>query len=136
MATCAEGRSQSTIDLCLVTTGLIDKVIGSGVDKSLDYDSDYLPTSIVRDLTVQRLEKKSWRDWRRMDEKAYTKALRQSLLPLQRPSTKTALDTYTGEVAAAIQNAINKAVPETYPSSYAREGWTEECATVLAKQSN
>jgi len=128
-----EGRAQSTIDLCLVTTGLINKVVKSEADRNLDHDSDHLPISTTLDLAVQRLEKTPRKNWKRLDEKLYTKTLRHSLPPLQRPLTKTALDTYTSEVASAIQNAISKAVPNTLPSSHARAGWTEECRTVLAE---
>ncbi|KAI0570491.1 RNase-H domain containing protein [Pyrenophora tritici-repentis] len=128
-----EGRSQSTIDLCLVTTGLIDKVIKSEVDRGLDHNSDHLPISTTLDLTVQQLKKEPRKDWKRLDEKEYTKALRHALPPLRRPLTKAALDAYTGEVTAAIQNAIHKAVPETQPSTYTREGWTEECRAILAE---
>jgi exonuclease III len=128
-----EGRAQSTIDLCLVTTGLIDRVIKSEVDRDMDHDSDHLPISTILDLAVQRLEKRLRKNWKRLDEKLYTKTLRHSLPPLRRPLTKTALDTYTSEVTSAIQNAISKAVPDTLPSSHARAGWTEECRTVLAE---
>lgn len=128
-----EGQAQSTIDLCLVTTGLIDRVIKSEVDRNLDHDSDHLPISTTLDLAVQRLEKTPRKNWKRLDEKLYTKTLRHSLPPLRRPLTKTALNTYTSEVTSAIQNAISKAVPNTLPSSHARAGWTEECRTVLAE---
>ena len=53
-----EGRLQSTIDLCLVTTGLVDRVIKSEVDRSLDYDSDHLPITTALDVRVQRLKEK------------------------------------------------------------------------------
>jgi hypothetical protein len=132
-ATFEESRTKSAIDLCYVTTGLIDRVIKSEVDRNLDHDSDHLPISTALDLTVQRLEKKPWKAWKRLDEKTCIKALRQSLPSLRRPLTKTALDTYTSEVVTATQDAISKAVSETYPSCYSREGWTEECATVLAE---
>ncbi|KAH7563672.1 hypothetical protein BM1_00719 [Bipolaris maydis] len=128
-----EGHSQSTIDLCLVTTGLIDKVIKSEVDRNLDHDSDHLPISTTLDLTVQQLKKEPRKDWKRLDEKEYTKALRHALPPLRRPLTKAALNAYTGEVTAAIQNAIHKAVPETQPSTYTREGWTKECRAILTE---
>jgi hypothetical protein len=36
-------------------------------------------------------------------------------------------------VTAAIQSAIDKAVPEVHLSSYTREGWTEDCTAVLAE---
>jgi hypothetical protein len=98
-----------------------------------NHDSDHLPISTTLDLAVQRLEKRPRKDWKRLDEKLYTKTLRHSLPPLRRPLTKTALDAYTSEVTFAIQNAISKAVPDSLPSSHARAGWTEECRAVLAE---
>ena len=74
-----EGRAQTTIDLCLVTTRLIDRVTKSEVDRNLDHDSDHLPISTTLDLAVQRLEKRPRKDWKRLDEKLYTKTLRHSL---------------------------------------------------------
>jgi hypothetical protein len=70
-----EANWRSTIDLCLVTVGLVDRVISSEVDRDLDHDSDHLPISTVLDLTVRRLEKTSKRNYKRMNEKAYIKEL-------------------------------------------------------------
>ena len=64
-----EGRAQSTIDLCLVTTGLINRVVKSEVDRNLDHDSDHLPISTTLDLAMQRLEKRPRKNWKRLDEK-------------------------------------------------------------------
>ena len=97
-----EGRAQSTIDLCLVTTGLIDRVVKSEVDRNLDHDSDHLPISTTLDLTVQHLKERPRKNWKRVDERLYTKTLRRSLPPLRRPLTKTALDAYTSEVTSVI----------------------------------
>jgi hypothetical protein len=57
-----EGQLQSTINLCLVTTGLINKVTKSVVDRNLDYNSDYLPISTTLDLAVQCLERRLHKD--------------------------------------------------------------------------
>jgi endonuclease/exonuclease/phosphatase family metal-dependent hydrolase len=48
-----ERTSRTTIDLCLVTVGLVDRVIRSQVDRDLDHDSDHLPISTVINLGVQ-----------------------------------------------------------------------------------
>ena len=57
-----EGGAHSTIDLCLVTMGLIDRVIKSEVDRDMDHDSDHLPISTMLDFAVQRLEKRLRKD--------------------------------------------------------------------------
>ncbi|KAF3031130.1 hypothetical protein E8E12_001309, partial [Didymella heteroderae] len=87
----------------------------------LDHDSDHLPISTVIDIRVQQLEKPPKRDWRRLDEGTYHKALKQALPPLRRPANKTALDTYVQEVVKAIQKAPDQAIPYTRPSNRIRE---------------
>jgi hypothetical protein len=72
------------------------------VDRNLDHNLDHLPISTTLDLTMQRLEKRPRKDWKRLDKELYTKTLRHSLPPLQRPLTKTALNAYTSEVTSAI----------------------------------
>ena len=57
-----EGRAQSTIDLCLVTTGLINRVIKSEVDRDIDHNSDHLLISTILDFAVYRLEKRLRKD--------------------------------------------------------------------------
>jgi exonuclease III len=47
-----ERTSRTTTDLCLVTAGLVDRVIRSQVDRDLDHDSDHLPISTVIDMRV------------------------------------------------------------------------------------
>jgi hypothetical protein len=111
-----EGTSRTIIDLCLVTVGLINRVIRSQVDQDLDHDSDHLSISTVIYLWVQQLDTSPKQDWKRLDEGMYHKALRQALPPLRRPADKIALDTYVQEVVGAIQRAIDKAIPHTRPS--------------------
>jgi exonuclease III len=111
-----ERTSRSTIDLCLVTAGLVDRVVRSQVDRDLDHDSDHLPISTAIDTRVQQLKATPKRDWKRLNEQTYQKALKQALPPLRRPANKTALDTYVREIIGAIQKAVNKAVPRTRPS--------------------
>jgi hypothetical protein len=51
-----ERTSRSTIDLCIVTVGLVNRVIRSYVDWDLDYDSDHLLISTKLDITAQQLD--------------------------------------------------------------------------------
>ena len=107
-----EAAWQSTIDMCMVTMGLVDRVIRSEIEREPDHDSDHLPISTELDLTVQRLENTSRKNYKRLNEKAYTKALKQALPPLRRPATKAALDAYVQEIVAAVKEVIDKAVPQ------------------------
>ncbi|KID87352.1 pol-like protein, partial [Metarhizium majus ARSEF 297] len=54
-----EGERQATIDLCLVTVGLSDRVIRSEVDRDFDHDSDHLPVVTSFDLSVKQLSRES-----------------------------------------------------------------------------
>ncbi|KAI1531407.1 pol-like protein [Pyrenophora tritici-repentis] len=128
-----ERASRTTIDLCLVTVGLVDRVVRSQVDRDLDHDSDHLPISTVMDMRIQQLDATPKRDWKRLDEAVYNKALKQALPTLRRPANKTALDTYVQEIVGAIQGAIDKAIQYSRPSDRIREGWSEECRAVLAE---
>jgi hypothetical protein len=103
------GAARTTIDLCLATLGLVDRVIRSQVDRDLDHDSDHLPISTV-DMRIQQLDVTPRRDWKRLDEKTYYKTLKRALPSLRRPATKTALDAYVQEIVDAIQGAIDKAI--------------------------
>jgi endonuclease/exonuclease/phosphatase family metal-dependent hydrolase len=57
-----ESNASSTIDLCLLTVELIDRIIQSGVDQSVKHDSDHLPITTVLDLRVTQLAKKPARN--------------------------------------------------------------------------
>jgi hypothetical protein len=89
-----EANWRSTINLCLVTIGLVDRVISSEITQDLNYDSDHLLISTTLDITTQQLEKASRRNYKRLDVKKYTSALKDTLPPLRRPETKVALNNY------------------------------------------
>jgi hypothetical protein len=90
--TYAERNARTTIDLCWITLGLLDRLIKSAVDKNLDHDSDYFLISTMLDLSAKRQDKEPKRNWKRLDNKKLCEALRQTLPQRQRPRTKTALD--------------------------------------------
>jgi endonuclease/exonuclease/phosphatase family metal-dependent hydrolase len=51
--TYAERNARTTIDLCWITLGLLDRFIRSEVDKNLDHDSDHFPISTIIKWWVQ-----------------------------------------------------------------------------------
>ena len=53
-------------------------------------------------MRIQQLDATPKRDWKRLDEAVYNKALKQALPPLRRPANKTPLDTYFQEIVGAI----------------------------------
>lgn len=128
-----EGDHRSTIDLCWVTLGLVDRVTRSEVDRELDHDSDHLPISISLDLSVMLSENKPRRNWKKLNEKEFCEALKQTLPRLKRPRTKSALDAYTKEIIDAINKATAKVLPLTRPSPKAKEGWDEACKDAIAE---
>ncbi|KAH6044453.1 hypothetical protein HBI67_247390 [Parastagonospora nodorum] len=128
-----EANWRSTIDLCLVTMGLVDRVISSEITRDLDHDSDHLPISTTLDMTTQQLERASRRNYKRLDIKKYTKALKDTLPPPRRPETKVALNNYVQEIVTAIKQAIEKGIPEVIVVPQSREGWNDKCKEVLAE---
>lgn len=71
-----EGTARTTIDLCLATLGLVDRIIRSQVDRDLDHDSDHLPISTVIDIRIQQFDVTPRREWKRLEEKTYHKTLK------------------------------------------------------------
>ena len=53
-----EGEGKSTIDLCWIILGIVDRIIKSIVDRAIDHDSDYLPISISLDVRTNLTEVK------------------------------------------------------------------------------
>ncbi|KAI7698384.1 hypothetical protein KC353_g17003 [Hortaea werneckii] len=101
--TYAERNAQTTIDLCWITPGLLDRLIKSEVDEELDHDSDHFPITTLLNLSAKKLDKEPKRNWKRLDDKKLCETLRQTLPRRQRPRTKTALDQYTAMIVEAIE---------------------------------
>lgn len=128
-----EGPAHTTIDLCLVTMGLVDKIIRSEVERELDHDSDHLPIATVIDLRIQQHAQETKMNWKALNTKTFETTLRERLPDLRRLRTKAALDQYVREMAAAIWEAANRATPKSRPCSKSKQGWTEQCKTVMAE---
>jgi exonuclease III len=128
-----EGSKQATIDLCLVTLGLVDRIIRSEVDRSLDHDSDHLPIVTSLDISVKQLSREPSRNWKSVDEKRFKSAIVNNLPPRRRPRTRGALDRYLGELVTVLQNAIDEAVPQRIWSPKSKRGWDEECTRALTE---
>jgi ribonuclease HI len=126
-----EAAWRSTIDLCLVTAGLVDRVIRSEVEHDLNHDSDHLPISTEIHMTIKQAQQTGKRNYKRINEENYVKALKEALPPLRRPTTKTAIDNYVQEIVRAIKGAAEKTTPQTNVTPQSREGWTDECKKVL-----
>ena len=128
-----EGEKRTTIDLCLVTFGLVDRLIRSEVGRELDHDSDHLPIVTSLDMNAACLNREARRKWKALDEKAFDARLHLGLPSLRRPRTKAALERYVQELVAALQKAADEAAPVQRPSSKARTGWNDECSEALAE---
>jgi ribonuclease HI len=128
-----ERDGRTTIDLCLTTAGLMDRLIQCEIETDMDYDSDYLPITTSLDLNIIKMIAKPWRNWKALDEKTFTRVLQRELPPQRRSRTKTALDRHVEEVMTAITAAVHEAVPKTAPSPRSKPGWNKECAAALAE---
>ena len=128
-----EGQKQSTIDLCLVTPGMVDRVIRCKVDRGLNHDSDHLPIVTIVNTSVKPLHREPRRNWKAMDAQRFKATLLDSLPPPHMPRTRNALDRYVEDIVAALQEAVEAAVPLRTWSSAARRGWDKECKQALAE---
>ena len=128
-----ENTARTTIDLCWITQGLIDRLIKSGTRKELDHDSDHLPIGTQLDLRVETTKPRWTRNWRKLDEKRFCKALERNLPAMARPRTKKALDDYTRAIVDALQATADEVLPYVKQSPWAREGWNDTCKTALAE---
>ncbi|KAG6979819.1 RNA-directed DNA polymerase from mobile element jockey [Fusarium oxysporum f. sp. conglutinans] len=128
-----ERDGRTTIDLCLTTAGLMDRLIQCEIETDMDHDSDHLPITTSLDLNTVKMIAKPRRNWKALDEKTFTRVLQRELPPQRRSRTKTALDRYVKEVMAAITAAVDEPVPKTAPSPRSKPGWNEECAAALAE---
>jgi endonuclease/exonuclease/phosphatase family metal-dependent hydrolase len=52
--TYTERNARTTIDLCWITLGLLDRLIKSEVDKNLNHASDHFLISTILDLSAKR----------------------------------------------------------------------------------
>ena len=128
-----EGLARTTIDLCWMSFGLLDRLIQCQVDGILDHDSDHLPISTVLDLRVQQQVVKPVRPWKKLNNENFCKVLKEELPTIQRPRTVAALERYVGDIIDAMVKTADQALPLRQPSQRAREGWTTECSEVLAE---
>lgn len=128
-----EGDVCTTIDLCWLSVGLLDRLIASQVDQDLDRDSDHLPIRTILDLRTKRRNAKPVRPWKRLNADNLRKALKEQLPPQRRPRTVASLERYAQEVVNAIVKAGDQVLPLSQPSPRAREGWTIECTEALAE---
>lgn len=122
--TYAERGIQSTIRLCWITLGLLDRLMKSEVDRGLDHDTDHLPITTIVDPSVKDEESEAQRGWRRSEDKKLGDVHRQTLPQRQRLRTKTALDRYVKMLVDAIDRGVEKVMPKAWqlPKAKKRAG--------------
>ncbi|KAI3534405.1 reverse transcriptase [Colletotrichum abscissum] len=128
-----EGDRRTTIDLCLVTVGLVNRMIRCEVDHNINHDSDHLPIATSLHITATELQREEKRKWKTIDKETFIETLRGSLPEIQRSRTKAALDRYVETTMDALSAAIKAAVPTGTLSPKSRRGWDEQCAAILAE---
>lgn len=128
-----EGLARTTIDLCWMSFGLLDRIITCRVDRNLDHDSDHLPISTVLDIRAEHHTQKPIRPWKKLEPGKFCEKLKDELPALQRPRTVEALERYAEQLTEAIVNTADQVLPLRQPSPKAREGWTAECSRALAE---
>ena len=106
-----EGDARTTIDLCWLSVGLLDRLIASQVDTDLDHDSDHLPIKTILDLRIKHQSAKPARPWKRLNTENFRKALKAKLLSQRRPRTVALLERYIQEVVNAIVTTSDQVLP-------------------------
>ena len=102
----------SSIDLCYATEDLGDQIIRSGVDPEMHHNSDHLPITTILDIRGVQTRPNLTRNWKSIDKKKLQKILREHLLELRRPGTRTALNRYVKDIVSAIKEAIEGSTNE------------------------
>lgn len=87
-----EANARTTIDLSLLITGLLDRIVKSMIDHDIEYGSDHLPIATTLDLNTKQLPEITVRNWKALNPKKFDAALKRELPNLQKPRTKAALD--------------------------------------------
>ncbi|KAL4412137.1 reverse transcriptase [Colletotrichum abscissum] len=123
-----DGDHRITINPCIVTIGLVDRIIRCEADHNINHDSDHLLIATSLHLAVTELQREEKRKWKAIDKETFIETLRGSLPEIQRPRTKAALDKYVEKTIDALSTATKVMVPTSTLSPKSRRGWDEQRA--------
>src|SRR6266487_4301601 len=125
--------SESTIDLTYASEFIAYITLKYVVQHDLDQHSDYYPIATTLQLQVAKQEITKQRAWKKLDSNKLIQSLRDSKVfnTNQKLRTKEDLDQKVAQMHTAYLQAIDIAVPWSYPSQFAEPFWTPECTEVV-----
>jgi hypothetical protein len=122
---------QSTIDLTIISNGLLERLVNCVRGDDIDHDSDHWPIRTVLDITVPQKALEKRRNWKEMDEKLFLERLELiDTIDLSR-ATKRRIELQTMALMAAIRRAVDTSTPWARPSQYANPDFTGECRDAI-----
>ena len=127
-------QTNNTLDLVLLSRGLVDQLERCILRPSLCHDSDHLPTETVLRLAPPLEAVKEHKQWERVDPDRFRDMLDMSLPdpPDQPLDTEEEVDGFAERITEAIGEAIRVAVPVAISSQkYERPGFTPECKAAV-----
>ncbi|KAJ5953702.1 hypothetical protein N7454_000598 [Penicillium verhagenii] len=134
-----DARSQTTIDLVLASRRLKERMVSCEVSADTHADSDHLPICTVVDLGTEEVEEPvRRRSWKSMDEKKFTEFVSANLLgkswmhlPGEGDVLTQQIDNIVEHLVEVVQQGVQCSTPWARPSSWAKQGWTTECTTII-----
>ena len=124
-------RAGSTIDLTWATGDLEERIGVCKVRPDLDFASDHMPILTSFYLQATLAPPKLKRQFRKLDAQLLTETLRNCMPPIGVLETSTDMDTTVDALTAALQNAIERAIPASKVTAQSMPGFTAECRDAI-----
>lgn len=120
-------QQKTTIDLAFGQDWVVNRLLRCSVRADIHQGSDHLPIVTELQLRTTSTPAVKRRLWKEMDSDLLRKTLA-AILPAERPlDTREEIEKYAADIQAAIQKAVDTAVPWARPSGYAKDFWTPQC---------
>ena len=134
-----ERGSETTIDLAFGSRGVAGAVTSCSTREDLRHGSDHIPVQTTLDWAYDETPSPApRRAWKTVDSDNVTAKARAvaSQIPLGTLTTADQIDSFVGEIMAALDEVIKETVPMEKPSKRAKTYWNEACtkATDTAKK--
>ena len=126
------GEQKTTIDLTFGQQWLTERLVKCQVREDLHQGSDHLPVETIISRETPARTQPERKLWKRMDQDALRKGLRQYLPGQRQLQDSHEVAQYARDLTGGIQGAIDRAVPWARPSPRAKDHWTQECSDAVA----
>lgn len=124
----------STLDLAFTTQGLKDRVIKCGIRDDMDHGSDHMPIENVVDVSLREREETRDFDYKKTNIPNFMPEVRTHMYGKTRQLYPRSINTYTGHLLDAVEEALELHTPKKKPaSSRSRAGFNVECKESVRK---